>query len=1069
MAANGFEALKDLDSNVDGVIDAKDSAFTTLRLWRDLNSNGVTDAGELQTLEQANVRNLNVGYTSGNQKDAEGNHHRQLGSFTKGDGRQQKMNDVWFSVDTARTVNMNLLAVSEQIDALPDLLGMGNVASLHQAMARDSTGTLTKLVQQWISAGEAERPALLTSLIFHWAGVQNIDPTSRAATKIYGNVIGDARKLATLEKILGKNYMGVWCWGELDPNPHGRATPHLLKAFDLLAQRVKERLQWQSDFRPFVNSLALHWDEASASFEWDVSKLVEVLKTQFNRGEASSRLAGFDDALISTGSDGISLMNAISKAIEQQDGDFETWLLLGRGALLLGTEGADTLQVNNFMYKSHLLRGGAGDDTLRGGAGADMLSGDNGNDSLAGGSGSDIYLFNQGDGNDTINDEDYTSGDIDTLQLGAGLNAANTVLARSGNDLTLTWGSESVSLQNYFYSAYYKIEKIVFADGTTWADADIATKLTQTGTIGNDNWSGLGNQSNRMFGLAGNDQFYGGQLEDTLDGGDGNDSLTGYAGNDNLIGGNGNDSLDGGAGSDSLSGGKGNDRLVGGSGNDIYLFNQGDGNDTINDEDYTSGNIDTLRLGASLIAANTVLARSGNDLSLTWGSDSVSLQNYFYSAYYKIEKIVFADGATWANADIATKLTQTGTIGNDNWSGFDNQSNRMFGLAGDDQFYGGQLEDTLDGGDGNDSLTGYAGNDNLIGGNGNDYLDGGAGSDSLIGGNGNDSLDGGAGSDSLSGGKGNDRLIGGSGNDIYLFNQGDGNDTINDEDYTSGNIDTLQLGAGLIAANTVLARSGNDLTLTWGSESVSLQNYFYSAYCKIEKIVFADGTTWANADITTKLTQTGTIGNDSWWGFDNQSNRMFGLAGNDQLYGGQLEDTLDGGDGNDSLTGYAGNDNLIGGNGNDYLDGGAGSDSLSGGKGNDRLVGGDGNDVYRFNRGDGVDTVIDADATQGNIDILELTDINQQNLWFQHIGDDLQIDILGSFDQIIVKGWYSQNNWTGPNHLELIKTAEGYTMNDSDVEHFVQAMAAFSAPPASQSSWNNGQHYNGRVLLTVTH
>ncbi|WP_443114084.1 calcium-binding protein, partial [Herbaspirillum seropedicae] len=166
---------------------------------------------------------------------------------------------------------------------------------------------------------------------------------------------------------------------------------------------------------------------------------------------------------------------------------------------------------------------------------------------------------------------------------------------------------------------------------------------------------------------------------------------------------------------------------------------------------------------------------------------------------------------------------------------------------------------------------------------------------------------------------------------------------------------------------------------------------------------------------------------------------------------------------------YAGNDNLIGGNGNDSLDGGAGSDSLSGGKGNDRLVGGDGNDVYRFNRGDGVDTVIDADATQGNTDILELTDINQQNLWLQHIGDDLQIDILGSSDQIIVKGWYAQNNWTGPNRLELIKTAEGYTMNDSDVEHFVQAMAAFSAPSASQSSWNNGQHYNGRVLLTVTH
>jgi hypothetical protein len=37
----------------------------------------------------------------------------------------------------------------------------------------------------------------MDTLIYTWAGVVDIDPTSRADTKIYGNVIGDARKLAT--------------------------------------------------------------------------------------------------------------------------------------------------------------------------------------------------------------------------------------------------------------------------------------------------------------------------------------------------------------------------------------------------------------------------------------------------------------------------------------------------------------------------------------------------------------------------------------------------------------------------------------------------------------------------------------------------------------------------------------------------------------------------------------------------------------------------------------------------------------------------------------------------------
>ena len=42
-AANGFEALADLDSNHDGVFDGDDEAFGQIKVWQDLNQNGVAN------------------------------------------------------------------------------------------------------------------------------------------------------------------------------------------------------------------------------------------------------------------------------------------------------------------------------------------------------------------------------------------------------------------------------------------------------------------------------------------------------------------------------------------------------------------------------------------------------------------------------------------------------------------------------------------------------------------------------------------------------------------------------------------------------------------------------------------------------------------------------------------------------------------------------------------------------------------------------------------------------------------------------------------------------------------
>ncbi len=79
----------------------------------------------------------------------------------------------------------------------------------------------------------------------------------------------------------------------------------------------------------------------------------------------------------------------------------------------------------------------------------------------------------------------------------------------------------------------------------------------------------------------------------------------------------------------------------------------------------------------------------------------------------------------------------------------------------------------------------------------------------------------------------------------------------------------------------------------------------------------------------------------------NNSDRLFGGngvdvlkgdRGNDLLYGGNNNDTLIGGDNNDNLYGQNNNDRIFGENGNDRLEGGNGSDTLTGGGGLDDFV-----------------------------------------------------------------------------------------------------------------------------------
>ena len=547
------------------------------------------------------------------------------------------------------------------------------------------------------------------------------------------------------------------------------------------------------------------------------------------------------------------------------------------------------LTYNQLIDRGFDLEGSSGDDTLvgagasdriSGGTGNDTIHGAGGNDLLAGGAGDDTYLFNLGDGVDVIDDV-ATAAEGNTLVFGEGitLEGLNRRITFQDNTLIIRLGNQGdeVHLTGFDPSAAdvgpRAVQNFRFADGTTINYEQLVENT---------------------FIVQGDSQ------DDALTGTNMTDRLYGYEGFDRLVGGSGDDTL---------TGGTGNDELIGGEGNETYVFNLGDGVDTIQDT-ATAAHGNLILFGEGITRNDLSITRNGSSLTLHVGpeGDAIRLLDFDPSeegGSLVVRTLEFSDGSRIQIGD-------------------------LLGTEGDDVITTASGDDAIDGRGGNDTIST------------------------------------GAGSDTLTGGTGNDTLSGGVHNDAYLFNLGDGVDTIHDS-VGPGEGNRIVFGPGIAPNDITFQLENTTLRINVGQngDAILLPNADPSRPTEplaIETFEFENQTEISFRDLMEK-----------------RGIHFTGTEGDDLMTGTRVDD---------SLAGLGGND------------------ILQAGRGDDQVNGGTGSDTYIFGVGDGNDILQD----QGGEDTLSFREgISLESLQIELNGNDLALGLQDG-SSVLMKDWANPDN-----------------------------------------------------------
>ena len=1046
-ATNGYEALKTYDINNDNVIDEKDEIFSKLKIWKDENLNGITDEGELSSLADNNIKNIDLSYKEVT-IDENSNAVKQSSKVTLKDGSTLDANDVWFKVNLDKTKEEDM-NIPLEIKSLPQVKAFGNLNSLQVAASKNDT--LAAMINLYLMLNPEDRKNHINDIVYEWAGVNDMDEAL-----MRGDV--RAKDMSVYEKITGKPFLQYG--NSADPGPNA-------------SNRINEKIV---NFKNFVYAtIELQTTYADIDLDTEIMSLENNGKPRYKFDALNSKLTRlykdnrYDEIK--------NLMDVVREASA-----YKPMFQENLKSNLLSIFGSDYKLLS--LCLNTYIQGTDDDNTINGSSENNLIVGGKGNDILYGGDGNDTYIFYKGNGKDTIYD---TTGN-DKIEFKEGIAPGNVSFKRELDKLIISIKSDSeadgdsITIQNFFSInpaiGNNTVRTITFADGTTY-DLNKILELTPLNFTDKD------------------DKLY---LTDD------NDTFDARSGNDEIWGGNGDDTLNGGKGNDILYGNDGNDTYVFSKGDGHDIIEDYKGNDTIKFNDFNLGDIDIKRVSndvviSSKISNDTITIRdTPNQNHATMHTikkivfkdgSAVRYQTIFNDSHIK-----------------ATEGNDKFYLGNnDNEFNALGGDDEIYGQDGDDIINGGEGNDTLNGGigddvyvynkgDGNDTIVDTGGTDiikfgqginkedlvatksgdeyykditltfknspsdsiiikeafmgenikannietlefangerlkiediklNIIGSKENDDIRGHNDFSNIIKGNGgDDTLYGGDGNDIIEGGSGNDTLYGGDGEDTYAFARGDGQDTII---YSDGK-DIIKFKSDIAKDDLIFKRITPSnlednlmIRIKDTKDSILIKNMFgkEDGSSGVKGLKFDDGSFMSFNEIRQKALMTPIEGDGLVYGFGSDDTIMGG-DGDNQIYGKSGNDTLYGGKGNDELHGDSGNDTLYGGEGNDTLHGEAGDDTLYGGEGNDTLHGGEGADTYVFGKGDGNDKVYSDEN-----DTIKLKDgIARDDINIQKLNDiNLKVSIKQTGDSVTVYDIFNQDY---PSKIGKIEFSDG--------------------------------------------
>ena len=644
-AKDGYEALKEFDTNGDGVIDQNDENFEKLVAWQDKNGDGKSEKDEVKSLKDLGISSISLNI-SDEIKEENGNKITASSTFIK-DDKEYVMRDIWFNVSSKQSIAVSDLSDSDE---------------------------------KKISVVEAFRGAKLTTF-------QRSNPYEiLKALKEYENI-----KYSTISKIISKELFGK-----------EMPTCHIM--YQALNQKLNRIIANESN----PNEIALSINLLAASLKRDynfaihkvgkntlsnpiIKKLLEKtgIKFSFNENGEIEGVIGknyfgtkdSDNFNFSKNSEGVivnsksgnDLIIGSSYNDELNGGLGNDIIYAGDGIdVLRGAQGDDLLigGDKSTIYEYYL---GDGHDTIVDEGGRDILAfsyldienlsiekdGNNmkilvenpykkdkiiGSITIIDGftsgkieeyyfkdraysfdemfktvSANSTYYFNSGDGIVSIDDK----GGVDKLIFGKGVNFKNIIVIKKENDLEIALNLpnrnydellDKLRIKNFFTQTG-RIESFIFDNGVILNHEEILSNLKEI-------------------------------KDDKFIMGDDNDNVLNGTDNANII-----------------NGKKGNDILNGGFGDDNYIYEKDSGKDIIND---TGGN-DKLVFGLGITRKDLISKEVGGDLVIALKEEGVSFDELKNSITIKnwknkdnkIESVMYDNGIVY---NIDTLLNTAPTL-----------------------------------------------------------------------------------------------------------------------------------------------------------------------------------------------------------------------------------------------------------------------------------------------------------------------------------------------------------------------------------------------------------------------